>query len=190
MNNKKTKNNKLLNLRNSNLELLSYNIGKEYTTLEFQLDTIICPAERPRTSMRIKSFYDPLSSYKNEFRKKIKNILPKEFKICKGEVEIHIEMNIKPPKSFTRKQLLYSFKNRIFPLVKPDNDNVEKNLFDILTKVIWEDDTQITFNSTRKRYSVNEYTKFKVVMRNESFIVSGRTSKEENIELEKIINGG
>jgi Holliday junction resolvase RusA-like endonuclease len=46
-----------------------------------------------------------------------------------------------------------SAKRRLFPVVKPDWDNLGKMLSDALNQVIWSDDAQICEAHVYKRYS-------------------------------------
>jgi len=47
-------------------------------------------------------------------------------------------------------------KGYIFHIVKPDKDNLEKNILDCMTKLsFWHDDCQIITGLTKKEYSAN-----------------------------------
>lgn len=67
-----------------------------------------------------------------------------------------ITVYVKPPvraKKIVKEAML---KNEIKPIMKPDNDNIEKIIFDALNKVAYYDDTQIVENTTIKKYSEEE----------------------------------
>lgn len=51
---------------------------------------------------------------------------------------------------------------RILPTTKPDNDNVEKCVFDAMTGIIYIDDAQIVRNMTTKKYGTVEGTQITV----------------------------
>lgn len=69
-----------------------------------------------------------------------------------GPVSVTITALIKPPKSTTKKRL----KEILFQPhdVKPDVDNIEKDLYDCMTKAgFWADDCQIWSSFTAKSWS-------------------------------------
>lgn len=143
---------KVINLKDKN--------NKEYYNIMIKLNNhSIEPSPRPRNSIKVKGFYDPLASYKNYLKKQIKEKLPKDFKICEGPIEIEINYKKNPPKSWSIQKIIYTFKsNNLNYHSKPDNDNIEKTVYDTLNEIIWKDDKQIWKNCTSKTYSINNET--------------------------------
>ena len=176
---KTTKNPKLLRVKNSNIDL-NIDEYEDYFLIEFDIDIVIEPAERPRTSVKINNMYDPLSSYKNYIKKYLlKKTNELKYKPCNGYIEIFTTINIQPNKSMSDKEILLALRNEIKPLKKPDNDNVEKTIFDTFNKILWEDDCQIIFNQTTKKFSYKNSTNVIIKIFKEKPINFGRISKKE-----------
>ena len=57
------------------------------------------------------------------------------------------------PKNFSKQMRIQALAGFVLPQVKPDNDNVEKIVFDALNGVAWNDDTQVVENRTVKYFS-------------------------------------
>ena len=57
------------------------------------------------------------------------------------------------PKSFTRKQRALIEQGKLFPLVKPDEDNIKKAVNDALNGIAYADDKQIVDGRCRKLYA-------------------------------------
>jgi Holliday junction resolvase RusA-like endonuclease len=71
-----------------------------------------------------------------------------------GAVSVGIMCFRSIPKSFSRKKTEMAENGEILPTTKPDVDNYAKGIKDALKGVIWQDDSQVTFLSVSKRYSV------------------------------------
>ena len=80
------------------------------------------------------------------------NMSPK----CVGPkgVSVDIVYYKTPPKNWTKKKLKEALSGDLRPTSKPDNDNVEKCIFDALNKIFYSDDAQIVENSTKKFYAL------------------------------------
>ena len=65
--------------------------------------------------------------------------------------DVHVYMSI--PKSVSQKKRAMMLAGEIRPEKKPDNDNIEKIIFDSLNKIAYHDDASIVDNRTRKWYS-------------------------------------
>lgn len=154
------KNKNLEKIKNSNI-LLKIKEYKEYYIIEININSLTAPSQRPRTTTRNDHFYDPLESYKKYIQKNIKNIIKEkyqDFKIIEGNIEIKIDYSMIPPISWSKIRRYNAIKGFIKPIVKPDNDNIEKTIFDTLNKIIWKDDNQIIKNETKKFYNIEEFT--------------------------------
>lgn len=65
-----------------------------------------------------------------------------------------IDVFISTPKSFSKKKREQALKGEIRPLVKPDADNIAKNIDDALNGIAYPDDKQITSLEVNKVYSM------------------------------------
>jgi Holliday junction resolvase RusA-like endonuclease len=59
-----------------------------------------------------------------------------------------------PPKNWNKKKVQEALAGDLRPTSKPDNDNVEKCVFDSLNKIFFADDAAIVENSTKKFYAL------------------------------------
>lgn len=73
-----------------------------------------------------------------------------------------IEVNMPIPKSFSKKKREQALNNEIFPIVKPDCDNIAKNINDALNGIAYPDDKQIVSLIVTKRYAENEAVKVSI----------------------------
>ena len=70
-----------------------------------------------------------------------------------GAVMLHMHMHCQIPASWSAKKRSAALSGAVFPLTKPDADNVLKALCDGLNGVAWRDDVQVVDCHLRKRYS-------------------------------------
>lgn len=157
------KNTKLNNIRNSIIRF-SCNIEEDVKTINVYMNTCIEPAARPRQNNINHITYDPLASYKNHIRKKfnewynednIKDILILPLNSC---FQCIIKYRCKPPKSDSMYERYIKIKEKL-PYVKyPDNDNIEKTVYDTFNGLIYNDDKQLYSNITEKLYSDKDET--------------------------------
>lgn len=73
-------------------------------------------------------------------------------KITDGPLSVFIVAFVPIPASFSKKQKAAAVAGELFPEVKPDNDNIEKIVFDALNGIAYKDDIQIVNSSTVKRF--------------------------------------
>ena len=76
------------------------------------------------------------------------------------KVIINVYMPI--PKSFSKKKYEQALKGEIRPVVKPDCDNIAKNINDALNGIVYPDDKQITCLTVNKFYSESELVRVKI----------------------------
>jgi Holliday junction resolvase RusA-like endonuclease len=196
----KTSKKKLEKIKNSNINLDIKKIDDNKIKVVIEIDSIIEPYVRNRMSgmfnknenskTRSVHLYDPLNSYKKYIQKvlreQIKNKYP-DYQLCKGEIKFKITVWTKPPKSFTKRQLVWSIIKKIFrPLTKPDIDNVAKTAMDVCSKILWEDDNQVVTLIVEKYYGESNRTLIESEMSIKSMEIKGRATKEEE-ELWKTI---
>jgi Holliday junction resolvase RusA-like endonuclease len=72
-----------------------------------------------------------------------------------GALSVSIMCYRSIPKSFSKKKAEMAESGELLPVTKPDVDNYAKGIKDALKGVIWQDDSQVTFLSVSKRYSIS-----------------------------------
>ena len=70
-----------------------------------------------------------------------------------GEISLEIWAYLPIPKSKPRKWRERAFAGLKKPTVKPDSDNLAKQILDVMNGVFFEDDRQVTDLSVHKRYT-------------------------------------
>lgn len=81
--------------------------------------------------------------------------------ILDGPMEIFIFAGVEVPASWSGKKRAAALAGEIFPLSKPDGDNIAK-MMDALNDVVWEDDSRIVDWHIRKRYVENPFLAVRV----------------------------
>lgn len=71
----------------------------------------------------------------------------------KPPIEIYIRAMYSIPKSYTKGKRLAASHNMIFPVKKPDADNIAKIVCDALNGIAYKDDAQIVRMSVHKVYT-------------------------------------
>ena len=79
-------------------------------------------------------------------------------KPLKAEIDVFMPV----PKSYSKKKAAQALKNTIRPTVKPDCDNIAKNINDALNGIVYPDDKQIVSLTVNKLYSNNECVRVKI----------------------------
>ncbi len=77
-------------------------------------------------------------------------------------LNVIIDVYMPIPKSFSKKKYEQALKGEIRPVVKPDCDNIAKNINDALNGIVYPDDKQITCLTVNKFYSESEYVRVKI----------------------------
>jgi len=132
--------------------------------IQFSIDGDVQPQERPRFSNRggfVKT-YDPPKSrkYKEYVAEVAKEFAPEQ--LIDSKITLSIDVYIKIPKSYTKKQRQEIIDNENAHLKKPDTDNLAKGIKDGLTGVIWQDDSLINELHVRKFYSDEPRAEIKI----------------------------
>lgn len=172
---------------------LVIDVIKKDTYIKLKFNKILKPYQRNRLSGRsLNSVYDPLNTYKdfikrriikliNEYNSNHKNkikIIPDNY-----EIMVIVKVYMTPPKTFSKIKQLYCLKGDIKPITKPDNDNYEKTIFDILNKVIWGDDSNVVYNRTEKIYGIKNETIVTIQFKPQKDYSGERINKEIKLEL-------
>lgn len=92
---------------------------------------------------------------KMSFKKEYPEHLPHE--LDGYELSIRLNVYFKIPKSFSNKKREKALKGYIRPTVKPDWDNISKNICDALNGLAYTDDKAIVDGSVHKYYSEYDY---------------------------------
>lgn len=88
------------------------------------------------------------------FQQKYPDWLPSMFH--DKQLGMNIDVYISMPKSFSKKKRQEALCNKIRPTVKPDCDNIAKNINDALNGFAFPDDKQIVRLTVDKFYSEND----------------------------------
>lgn len=67
-----------------------------------------------------------------------------------------------PPASWSNKKQEKALSSQIYPMVKPDCDNISKNICDALNGIAYPDDKQIVKLLISKEYSCNEKVEVRI----------------------------
>lgn len=70
-----------------------------------------------------------------------------------GPVDVNVAINCQVPASWSQKKQRQALAHEIYPITKPDSDNVIKAVFDGMNGVVWKDDVQCINVCVAKRYS-------------------------------------
>lgn len=70
-----------------------------------------------------------------------------------GAVAVNLFIDCQVPASWSQKKQRAALAGEIFPITKPDKDNVIKAVYDGCNGVLWRDDVQVVDGRQRKRYS-------------------------------------
>ena len=97
-----------------------------------------------------------VKSYSNWVRLCFKGTYP-DFKPLEDAVRLLIEVNFMIPKSYSKKKVQMIEEGCTCPTVKPDCDNICKQIADSLNGLAWIDDKQIVNLEVRKRFAKRDY---------------------------------
>lgn len=73
-------------------------------------------------------------------------------------LKVHIQAFFETPKSYSKKKRELAIAGRIRPTVKPDTDNISKNIKDALNGIAYPDDKQVVSETIEKFYDDSVYT--------------------------------
>lgn len=153
-------------IKNKNEKIKKANISLQFNNNDqvnqyiITIDQLIEPQMRPRIGFR--NIYDPMESYKNIIRKKIKEEIERlNIDIVLSD-DVYIKTEIKlfkePPKTFSNNKKYNALIDNIKFNKKPDIDNCVKTIYDSLEGILFKNDSQIIEEKTSKIYSIHEST--------------------------------
>lgn len=73
-------------------------------------------------------------------------------------LKVHIQAFFEIPKSYSKKKRELAIAGKIRPTVKPDTDNISKNIKDALNGIAYPDDKQVVSETIEKFYDDSVYT--------------------------------
>ena len=73
-------------------------------------------------------------------------------------LKVHIQAFFEIPKSYSKKKREMCLAGLIRPTVKPDTDNISKNIKDALNGIAYPDDKQVVTETIEKFYDDSAYT--------------------------------
>lgn len=74
-------------------------------------------------------------------------------------LKMNIDVFMLIPASYSKEKKTKALENKLRPIVKPDCDNIAKNINDSLNGILYPDDKQIVSLTVNKFYSDSEYVK-------------------------------
>lgn len=108
---------------------------------------------RARFSSKLNGFFDNSGCLRQFIIDQVIGKLPKGFKPYSDIIEFKVKFYLQTPKSFSKKDTILAELGIIRPIKKPDIDNLDKLLYDALTKILYTDDACIVTSNTAKYYS-------------------------------------
>lgn len=108
---------------------------------------------RARFSSKLNGFFDNSGSLRQFIIDQVINKLPRGFKPHSDIIEFKVRFYLQTPKSYSKKDTILAELGVIRPIKKPDIDNLDKLLYDALTKILYTDDACIVTSNTAKYYS-------------------------------------
>lgn len=72
--------------------------------------------------------------------------------VITGAVHIDIVIHVEPPASWSKKRRAEALGDAVYPIGKPDIDNVTKGILDAMNGIVYADDKQVVQMTVAKRY--------------------------------------
>lgn len=144
----------------------------DYVELDIDINKYNLKVYERNRAARTGHTYDPLSKYKTEFHKvfdpRIKEFIPEPLL---GYCYIEIDRYLAMPKATSKIRREAAAKKQYLPAKKPDNDNIEKLIYDLMNDLVYHDDGQIVENRTRKFFGDDHRTIIRIKIYKEEFKV-------------------
>ena len=86
----------------------------------------------------------------------------KNFTLFETPLRVELDVSFEIPKSFSKKKKSEALEGILKPVVKPDCDNISKNILDSLNGLVWVDDKQVTELIVKKKYSLKSFVIVKI----------------------------
>lgn len=101
------------------------------------------------------------------FKESYPNHLPHYLDKCYLQIEIFAYFKV--PQSFGKKKREQALEGLIRPTVKPDWDNISKNICDALNGTAYNDDKAIVYGIVHKYYAENDYAEVRITAKEQEF---------------------
>jgi len=136
------------------------------TTIAFVVPGTPVGKGRPKFARRgnFVSAYTPekTASYENLVKVKAEEAMQGK-PLFEGAVSVEIALFVTPPASWSQKKQREALAGTVFPVSKPDVDNVLKGIMDACNEIVFKDDKQAVDVKVIKRYSDTARAFVKVV---------------------------
>ena len=86
----------------------------------------------------------------------------KDFTPFETPLRVELDVSFEIPKSFSKKKKSEALDGILKPIVKPDCDNISKNILDSLNGLVWVDDKQVTELIIKKKYGLKSLVIVKI----------------------------
>jgi len=115
------------------------------------------PIAKQRHRMANGIAYDPQSNEKRGMKFEFANQFRQQgyLNTLEGPIEAALDIRVQIPKSWSKKRKESCLIKNEFVVARPDLDNYEKFVLDVLNGIAYHDDSQIAKLSSQKRYSNN-----------------------------------
>lgn len=127
---------------------------------------------KPKQSTRFRRMgnfigtYTPsdVKEYANKVKDKFKEFIEvfPNFTPYEKAIELHLTVGFEVPKSLSKKKTEQCLAGYISPTVKPDCDNIVKQIADSLNGLAYLDDKQIVWLTVRKKYAEKPYVRIEI----------------------------
>lgn len=126
---------------------------------------------KPQGKARARTFYDARigkhRSITPEKTVSFENLVRYCFEQSGGKktdkpIKITVKTYMPIPSAMPKRVQIEALAGNVVPTAKPDNDNIEKSIFDALNGFAYKDDTQIAENHTYKFYSADPRTEVEI----------------------------
>lgn len=119
--------------------------------------------ERPRTNFKTGAIYTPTKTMQNERRIAQQfRIQNRQWEITDLPIAVDIEIETSVPVNSNKKTKIAMLEGEIYPIKKPDVDNVSKLVLDALQGVAYEDDYQVITLRVTKKYGPSKKLTIKI----------------------------
>lgn len=104
-----------------------------------------------------------IKEYSDYLKKCFMRMYP-AFEPLRGPLKVEIKVYMSVPKSYNKRKKSEALKGDLYPLKKPDCDNIAKNICDSLNEIAYIDDKQICELSVSKTYAEIDYVTVNIAM--------------------------
>lgn len=142
------------------------------------------PIAKQRPRLGRGCVYDPQSKEKEQWRTDFKTQMLSQgiLSPLKGAIRAALDVRVQIPKSWSKKR-----KETAFHVTsKPDIDNYEKWVLDILNKIAYEDDSQIVQITSSKTYSNNPGVEIRLFQLEDSMINEHAVTYKDKLNVEDL----